>query len=123
GQWIGIAQNLAQDRPTAQQATCISDIYSLGIIGSESLVAHRPFTGESQIAIALAQVNDEPPMLPDSIPEPVRALIMSMLAKEPEDRPPSPLKPPLPADDYRLPSPPPPMFPAPVWAPFLTLIA
>src|SRR5699024_2896439 len=62
-------------------------IYALGIIGYECLAGYRPFTGESQIAIALAQVNDDPPELPDSIPEPVRALVMSMLAKEPEDRP------------------------------------
>src|SRR5690625_5157004 len=72
---------------TVKQATGVTDIYALGLIGYECLVGHRPFTGESQIAIALAQVNDDPPMLPDSIPEPVRALIMSMLAKEPEDRP------------------------------------
>src|SRR5690625_3532136 len=87
GQVMGTAQYLAPEQATGQQATGISDIYSLGIIGYECLVGHRPFTGESQIAIALAQVNDDPPMLPDSIPEPVRALIMSMLAKEPEDRP------------------------------------
>ncbi|OAV60554.1 hypothetical protein A6F49_11405 [Enteractinococcus helveticum] len=87
GQVMGTAQYLAPEQATGQQATGASDIYSLGIIGYESLAGHRPFTGESQIAIALAQVNDDPPPLPDSIPEPVRALIMSMLSKEPEDRP------------------------------------
>lgn len=87
GQVMGTAQYLAPEQATGQQATGVSDIYSLGIIGYECLAGHRPFTGESQIAIALAQVNDDPPALPESIPEPVRALIMSMLAKEPEDRP------------------------------------
>ncbi|GAA4478726.1 hypothetical protein GCM10023190_20610 [Enteractinococcus fodinae] len=87
GQVMGTAQYLAPEQATGQQATGSSDIYSLGIIGYESLAGHRPFTGESQIAIALAQVNDDPPELPESIPEPVRALIMSMLSKEAEDRP------------------------------------
>src|SRR5699024_12771462 len=70
GQVMGTAQYLAPEQATGQQATGISDIYSLGIIGYECLVGHRPFPGESQIAIALAQVNDDPPMLPDCIPEP-----------------------------------------------------
>ncbi|WP_313815856.1 protein kinase domain-containing protein, partial [Citricoccus sp.] len=87
GQVMGTAQYLAPEQATGQQATGSSDIYSLGVIGYESLVGHRPFSGESQIAIALAQVNDPPPPLPDSIPEPVRALIMSMLAKEAHERP------------------------------------
>lgn len=87
GQVMGTAQYLAPEQATGQQATGSSDIYSLGIIGYECLAGHRPFTGESQIAIALAQVNDDPPELPESVPEPVRALIMSMLSKEAEDRP------------------------------------
>ncbi|MDO4920122.1 protein kinase [Kocuria sp.] len=87
GQVMGTAQYLAPEQATGQTATGSSDIYSLGIIGYELLAGRRPFTGESQIAIALAQVNDNPPPLPDTVPEPVRALIMSMLAKDPEDRP------------------------------------
>ncbi|MDI3329833.1 MAG: protein kinase [Micrococcus sp.] len=89
GQVMGTAQYLAPEQATGQQATGSSDIYSLGVIGYECLVGHRPFSGESQIAIALAQVNDPPPPLPETIPEPVRALIMSMLAKEAQDRPPN----------------------------------
>ncbi len=87
GQVMGTAQYLAPEQATGQQATGSSDLYSLGVIGYECLVGHRPFSGESQIAIALAQVNDPPPPLPQTIPEPVRALIMSMLAKDPEGRP------------------------------------
>lgn len=87
GQVMGTAQYLAPEQATGQQATGSSDIYSLGVIGYECLVGHRPFSGESQIAIALAQVNDPPPPLTESIPEPVRALIMSMLAKEAHERP------------------------------------
>lgn len=87
GQVMGTAQYLAPEQATGQQATGSSDIYSLGIIGYEALVGHRPFTGESQIAIALAQVNDAPPPLPESVPAPVRALIMCMLSKDPKERP------------------------------------
>ena len=87
GQVMGTAQYLAPEQATGQVATGSSDIYALGVIGYECLAGRRPFTGESQIAIALAQVNDAPPALPDTIPAPVRQLIMSMLAKNPSERP------------------------------------
>ncbi|RAX48424.1 protein kinase [Arthrobacter sp. AQ5-05] len=87
GQVMGTAQYLAPEQATGQQATGSSDIYALGVIGYELLAGRRPFTGESQIAIALAQVNDTPPPLPENIPVPVRSLVMSMLAKDPADRP------------------------------------
>ncbi|MHA7172510.1 protein kinase domain-containing protein [Arthrobacter monumenti] len=87
GQVMGTAQYLAPEQATGQVATGSSDIYSLGVIGYECVAGSRPFSGESQIAIALAQVNDEPPPLSEHLPEPVRALLMSMLAKSPEERP------------------------------------
>ncbi|MHA7285765.1 protein kinase domain-containing protein [Arthrobacter sp. MDT3-44] len=87
GQVMGTAQYLAPEQATGQPATGSSDIYALGVIGYELLAGHRPFSGESQIAIALAQVNDAPPPLPETIPRPVRALVGSMLAKDPADRP------------------------------------
>lgn len=87
GQVMGTAQYLAPEQATGQVATGSSDIYSLGVIGYECVAGSRPFSGESQIAIALAQVNDEPPPLSEHLPAPVRALLMSMLAKSPEERP------------------------------------
>ncbi|ALE07534.1 protein kinase [Arthrobacter sp. ERGS1:01] len=92
GQVMGTAQYLAPEQATGQVATGSSDIYSLGVIGYECITGHRPFSGESQIAIALAQVNDAPPPLPDTLPTPVRALLMSMLAKDPANRPANALK-------------------------------
>lgn len=92
GQVMGTAQYLAPEQATGQVATGSSDIYSLGIIGYECITGHRPFSGESQIAIALAQVNDAPPPLPDTLPTPVRALLMSMLSKDPAHRPANALK-------------------------------
>ncbi|MFT4186942.1 MAG: protein kinase [Micrococcaceae bacterium] len=87
GQVMGTAQYLAPEQATGKPATGSSDIYALGIIAYEMLVGERPFTGDSQVAIALAQVNEEPPPLPKSIPEPVRNLVMAMLEKDPEKRP------------------------------------
>ncbi|MFW0110096.1 protein kinase domain-containing protein [Rothia sp. P13129] len=87
GQVMGTAQYLAPEQATGQQATPSSDMYSLGIIGYECLAGKRPFTGESQIAIALAQVNDPPPPLPQSVPAPAAALIMCLLSKDPAQRP------------------------------------
>ena len=87
GQVMGTVQYLSPEQATGQHATGSSDIYALGIIGYEAMVGQRPFTGESQIGIALKQVNEPPPALPESIPAPVHALIMSMLAKDPGDRP------------------------------------
>ncbi|HET7415460.1 MAG TPA: protein kinase [Arthrobacter sp.] len=87
GQVMGTAQYLAPEQATGQTATGSSDIYSLGVIGYECVAGSRPFSGESQIAIALAQVNDQPPPLSETLPAPVRALLMSMLAKSPQNRP------------------------------------
>jgi hypothetical protein len=92
GQVMGTAQYLAPEQATGQTATGASDIYSLGVIGYECLSGHRPFSGESQIAIALAQVNDAPPPLAETLPKPVRALLMSMLAKDPKNRPANAIK-------------------------------
>lgn len=87
GQVMGTVQYLSPEQATGQHATGSSDIYALGVIGFEALAGVRPFTGESQIAIALKQVNEQPPSLPKDVPEPVRALIRTMLAKEVDERP------------------------------------
>ena len=87
GQVMGTVQYLSPEQASGHPASPATDIYSLGIVAYESLAGKRPFTGESQVAIAMAQINDTPPPLDQSIPAPVRQLVIAMIAKKPSDRP------------------------------------
>ncbi len=87
GQVMGTVQYLAPEQASGHTATASTDIYSLGIVAYECLAGKRPFTGESQVAIAMAQINDAPPALPDDIPAPVQRLVLACLAKDPAERP------------------------------------
>jgi serine/threonine-protein kinase len=87
GQVMGTVQYLSPEQASGHPASPTTDIYSLGIVAYEALAGRRPFTGESQVAIAMAQINETPPELPATVAEPVRNLVYSCLAKSPGDRP------------------------------------
>lgn len=87
GQVMGTVQYLAPEQASGKPASPATDIYSLGIVAYEALAGRRPFRGESQVSIAMAHIKEAPPELPVTIPEPVRQLVMSCLAKKPEARP------------------------------------
>ena len=84
---MGTAQYLSPEQAMGKQATSLSDIYALGIVGYEMLNGRRPFTGSSQVEIAMAQVKQQPPELAEAINEDLRRLVMMMLAKAPANRP------------------------------------
>lgn len=87
GMVMGTAQYLPPEQAMGKAATGLGDIYALGVIGYEALVGKRPFTGKTQVDIAFAHVNQPVPPMPKHIDPRVREIIMSMLAKDPEDRP------------------------------------
>ena len=87
GQVMGTVQYLAPEQATGKPATAASDIYSLGIVAYEALAGKRPFTGENQMAIAMAQINEVPPPLPSTVDPRLARLIMDSLAKKPAERP------------------------------------
>lgn len=87
GQVMGTVQYLAPEQATGKPASPATDIYSLGIVAYEALAGKRPFTGDSQMAIAMAQINEAPPALPSNIDPRVHTLILSCLAKKPGQRP------------------------------------
>ena len=87
GQVMGTVQYLSPEQASGHPASPTTDIYSLGIVAYECLAGRRPFTGESQVAIAMAQINEAPPELPLTVSEPVRNLVFACIAKNPADRP------------------------------------
>jgi eukaryotic-like serine/threonine-protein kinase len=84
---MGTAQYLSPEQAMGKIATSLSDLYAFGIVAYEMLAGHRPFTGSSQVEIAMAQVKQPVPALPDGVSEPLRALVERCLAKSPARRP------------------------------------
>ncbi|MEN9993282.1 MAG: hypothetical protein RLY83_852 [Actinomycetota bacterium] len=87
GQVMGTVQYLAPEQATGKPATPSTDIYSLGIVAYEALAGRRPFTGENQMNIAMSQIRDVPPPLPEELDPSVQELIMACLAKKAVMRP------------------------------------
>lgn len=65
-----------------------SDLYSLGVILFEMLAGVPPFRAETPVALVMRHIHDAPPPLgAEGIPEPVRALVFSLLDKDRDRRP------------------------------------
>ena len=92
GQVMGTVQYLAPEQATGKPASASGDIYSLGIVAYEALAGRRPFKGETQMAIAMAQINEVPPALPEGIDPGLVKLVMDCMAKKPDQRPHSALE-------------------------------
>ena len=92
GQVMGTVQYLAPEQATGKPASASGDIYSLGIVAYEALAGRRPFKGETQMAIAMAQINETPPPLPEGIDPKLVRLVMDCMAKKPDQRPHSALE-------------------------------
>ena len=88
GAIMGTAHYISPEQASGSSVTPASDLYSLGIVAYECLTGKRPFAGNTPVSVALAQVRDQPPELPETVPVPVRALVMRLLAKDPANRPP-----------------------------------
>ncbi len=87
GQVMGTVQYLAPEQATGKPATAATDIYALGVVAYEALAGRRPFSGDSQMVIAMAHINDAPPALPEFVDPAVAELVMECLAKKAEHRP------------------------------------
>jgi serine/threonine protein kinase len=86
GMVMGTAHYIAPEQASGAEAGPAGDVYSLGIVGYECLAGHRPFRADSAVAVAMMQVRDEPPPLPETVPPHARELIEAVLVKDPTQR-------------------------------------
>jgi serine/threonine-protein kinase len=87
GTVLGTAQYVSPEQAQGFQLTPSTDLYSLGVVAYECLAGRTPFRADSQVAIALLHLNEQPPPLGVDVPAAVRELVMGLLAKEPGQRP------------------------------------
>jgi serine/threonine protein kinase len=66
-----------------------ADVYSLGVIAYQMLSGRTPFTGDLPTVMYLHMNEPPPPFADKRVPEKVVKVVLSALAKNPEDRPPS----------------------------------
>lgn len=86
GTVVGTAQYLAPEQAEGKPAEPASDIYALGVVGYECLAGSRPFDGDNSVAIALAQIRENPRPLPADVPPHVRTLVEVLMRKDPNAR-------------------------------------
>jgi serine/threonine-protein kinase len=90
GELFGTPQYMAPERVSSGDAGPNVDLYALGVIFFEMMTAELPFDAPD-ITTFLIKHLKEPPARPRSknpdIPEPLEALILQLLEKEPKRRP------------------------------------
>ncbi|WP_079045140.1 MULTISPECIES: serine/threonine-protein kinase [unclassified Streptomyces] len=92
GQIVGTGLYLAPERALGQPASSASDVYSLGCVLYQLLTGRTPFRADTATAL-LYQHIDTPPVPPSRLgvvlPPDFETYLLSLLAKQPEQRPPA----------------------------------
>lgn len=90
GNLVGTPAYIAPELARGRRASTQADVYSLGCLLFECLMGRPAFEGQSPVDVLLKAVTDPPPDLravrPD-LPDRLAALVATMLAKAPEQRP------------------------------------
>jgi len=87
---VGTPEYMAPEQACGQAVSPRTDLYAAGIIMFEMLTGRLPFRGDSPMHVAIMQVQTAPPApssFVDGLPPELDALILRMLAKDPDARP------------------------------------
>ena len=89
GSVVGTAAYLSPEQSRGEEATGISDVYSLGVVTYQLLTGRLPYEGNSLAELAIRRENERPlppsSYEPDVVPE-LSAAVLRALENEPEDR-------------------------------------
>jgi serine/threonine-protein kinase len=89
GSVVGTAAYLSPEQSRGEEATPISDVYSLGVVVYQLLTARLPYEGNSLAELAIRRENERP-LPPTSyepkIPEALSQAVLRTLENEPEAR-------------------------------------
>ncbi|MET8551197.1 serine/threonine-protein kinase [Micromonospora zamorensis] len=85
-QVVGTALYMAPEQIAKNETSPAIDIYALGAVVYHCLAGRPPHQGETALAVALRHLEEEPPPLPEDVPEAVRRLVATAMAKEPVHR-------------------------------------
>jgi serine/threonine-protein kinase len=95
GSVVGTAAYLSPEQSRGEEATGISDVYSLGVVVYQFLTGRLPYEGNSLAELAIRRENERP-LPPTSyepdIPEALSQAVLKALENEPEDRYPDALE-------------------------------
>ena len=86
---LGTAAYLSPEQARGELVDARSDIYSAGCVLYELLTGRPPFTGESPVSIAYQHVSERPiapTQIDPSLPATIDNIVLTALAKKPEDR-------------------------------------
>lgn len=83
GSPLGTPGYMSPEQVRGQHTDQRSDIFGLGVMLYEMLADKPPFVAPSAVEVMHAIVHDEPPPLPDSVPEGLRRIVFRCLEKKP----------------------------------------
>jgi serine/threonine-protein kinase len=87
GAVMGTPAYMAPEQVKGDDTGFPTDLYALGAIAYEMLSGRPPFHGPDGVGLLQAILSSQPAPLPAEVPEPLRALVGSLLEKEPDARP------------------------------------
>lgn len=89
GTMMGTPDYMPPEQVEGKPADFRSDIYSLGVVLFEAFTGRLPFSGDSPLAIVMAQVHTQPPRprsLNPRLPEELERIVLRCLEKDPGRR-------------------------------------